>query len=61
MLGKIAANVRTILSAIRTKAHYTGQLAIVNYYSLNYASAAESALSLELNKTVDGAAKASTS
>ena len=58
VLGKVAANVRTILSAIRTKAHYAGQLAIVNYYSLNYASAAESALSLEINKTVDGAAKA---
>ncbi len=57
VLAKIAANVRTILSAIRNKAHYNGQLAIVNYYSLDYSSAATNALSLLLNKTVDGAAK----
>ncbi len=53
----IAKNVKTILSAIRTKAHYKGQLAIVNYYSLNYASAAINAQSALLNSTVDGAAK----
>jgi hypothetical protein len=57
VLGKIAGNVRVILSAIRNKAHYEGQLAIVNYYSLNYSSAATNALSLSLNRTVDGAAK----
>jgi lysophospholipase L1-like esterase len=57
VLGKIASNVRLILSAIRNKAHYNGQLAIVNYYSLDYSSAATNALSLLLNKTVDGAAK----
>jgi lysophospholipase L1-like esterase len=57
VLGKIASNTRVILSAIRNKAHYKGQLAIVNYYSLNYSSAATNALSLSLNKTVDGAAK----
>jgi len=57
VLGKIAHNVRLILSAIRSEAHYTGQLAIVNYYSLNYSSAATNALSLSLNKTVDTAAK----
>ena len=34
----IAKNVRTILSAIRTQADYTGQIAIVNYYSLDYAN-----------------------
>jgi lysophospholipase L1-like esterase len=57
VLGKIASNVRLILSAIRNKAHYNGQLAIVNYYSLDYSVAATNALSLSLNKTVDGAAK----
>jgi lysophospholipase L1-like esterase len=57
VVTKIAANVRVILSAIRNKAHYTGQLMIVNYYSLNYASAATNAQSALLNKTVDTAAK----
>jgi lysophospholipase L1-like esterase len=56
VLAKIAANVRVILSAIRNKAHYTGQLAIVNYYSLNYASAATNAQSALLNQDVDTAA-----
>jgi lysophospholipase L1-like esterase len=57
VLAKIAANVRTILSAIRRQARYTGQIAIVNYYSLNYASAATSAQSAALNADVDAAAK----
>jgi lysophospholipase L1-like esterase len=54
---KLARDVRQILSAVRNQAHYRGQLAIVNYYSLNYASAFLSDASLGLNKTVDGAAK----
>jgi lysophospholipase L1-like esterase len=57
VLATVAKNIRTILSAIRNKAHYHGQLAIVNYYSLNYASAATNALSISLNKTADAAAK----
>ncbi len=57
VLRVIAKNVRTILSTIRTKAHYTGQLAIVNYYSLNYASPIANAESNELNRTDDAAAK----
>ncbi len=57
VVTKIAANVRVILSEIRHKAHYTGQLMIVNYYSLNYASAATNAQSTLLNGTVDNAAK----
>jgi lysophospholipase L1-like esterase len=56
VLSKISANVRQILSAVR-KAGYTGQLAVVNYYSLNYSSAATNALSASLNKAVDSAAK----
>jgi lysophospholipase L1-like esterase len=50
-------NIHTILSAIRTKAGYTGQLVIVNYYSLNYASPLDNAQSQNLNKVQDAAAK----
>ncbi len=57
VLRVIAKNVRTILSTIRTKADYTGQLAIVNYYSLDYASPIANAESNELNRTDDAAAK----
>jgi len=57
VLKKIAANVRIILSSIRNKAHYKGQLAIVHYYSLDYSSAATNARSQALNGTVDTAAK----
>ncbi len=57
VLQKLASNVRRILSSIRNKAGYRGQLAIVNYYSLNYASAVVNAQSLTLNRTVDTAAK----
>ena len=57
VLQVLAKNVRTILSAIRTKAAYTGQLAIVNYYSLDYASPIANAESNELNQTDDTAAK----
>ena len=38
MLATVGKNVKTILSAIRNKAHYGGQIAIVNYYSLDYSS-----------------------
>ena len=55
--SKLAKNVRTILSAIRRDARYTGQIAIVNYYSLNYASAAGTAQSATLNAIVDGVAR----
>jgi lysophospholipase L1-like esterase len=57
VLGQVAKNVHTILSTIRNKAHYTGQLAIVNYYSLNYSSATDDALSQALNNTQDSAAR----
>jgi lysophospholipase L1-like esterase len=56
-LHVIAKNVRTILSTIRTKAAYTGQLVIVNYYSVDYASPVADAESNELNRTDDTAAK----
>ena len=55
--ASVTKNVRTILSAIRNKAHYNGQLVMVNYYSLNYSSAATNAQSQLLNKVQDAAAK----
>ncbi len=53
----VTKNIHTILSAIRNKAHYNGQLVIVNYYSLNYSSPAINAQSQLLNKVQDAAAK----
>jgi len=53
----VTKNIHTILSAIRTKAHYNGQLVIVNYYSLDYAVPAINAQSQLLNKVQDAAAK----
>jgi lysophospholipase L1-like esterase len=57
LVKQISGNVHHILSAIRHRAHYRGQLAIVNYYSLNYSSPAINAQSQFLNSTVDKAAK----
>ena len=57
VLATVGKNVKTILSAIRNKAHYSGQLAIINYYSLDYSSQAQDAQSALLNDTVDNAAK----
>jgi lysophospholipase L1-like esterase len=57
VFATIAKNARRILSAIRGKAHYRGQLVLVNYYSLNYASSLISGLSRELNAAVDGAGR----
>jgi lysophospholipase L1-like esterase len=54
---QISTNVHTILSAVRNKAHYRGQIAIVNYYSLNYTSALLTGASTGLNKAMDSAAK----
>ncbi len=55
LLSTVTRNVRHILSAVR--AHYRGQLVIVNYYSTNYASSATSGESKILNATVDAAAR----
>ncbi len=52
----IAKNVGTILSAIRNQAHYTGQIAIVNYYSLDYASSSANRESQLGNTVLDLAA-----
>ena len=57
MANRVTANVKSILSAVRKTAHYRGQLAIVNYYSLNYASPATNAQTRMLNTLQDAAAK----
>jgi lysophospholipase L1-like esterase len=54
---KIGNNVRTILSAIRNKARYRGQIVIVNYYSLNYASAFITGVSNAINNAQDTAGR----
>jgi lysophospholipase L1-like esterase len=57
LYARIGRNIRTILGAIRNQAHYSGQLVIVNYYSLDYASPFINALSITGNKSADAAAK----
>ncbi len=57
VLARISANVRRILSAIRNRAHYRGQLVIVNYYSLNYTVPLINSQSQALNNAMDSAAK----
>jgi lysophospholipase L1-like esterase len=56
-LAKIGRNVRTILTAIRKQARYSGQLVIVNYYSLDYSNAVVNSQVRGLNNTVDAAAR----
>jgi lysophospholipase L1-like esterase len=55
--AEIEHNVHVILKSIRTTAQYHGQLAIVSYYSLNYASAVDNGVSALLNNAMDTAAK----
>jgi lysophospholipase L1-like esterase len=50
-------NIHTILSAIRNKAHYRGQIVILNYYSLDYSSPVINRNSLLLNQVQDTGAK----
>jgi lysophospholipase L1-like esterase len=57
VFGKITSNARQILSAIRNKAHYRGQLVLVSYYSLNYTNAFITNGSIGLNKALDSSAK----
>jgi lysophospholipase L1-like esterase len=57
LTAEIGRHVRQTLSAIRKRGRYSGQLAVVNYYSLNYASPATNALSLLLDRTLDTAAR----
>ena len=53
----IRDNVRTILSAIRRKGRYRGQIAIVHYHSLDYSSPALNAISVGLNRAMSDGAK----
>jgi lysophospholipase L1-like esterase len=55
--SKISSNVRTILSAIRNKAHYGGQIVLVNYFSLNYGSTLITGIVSGLNAALDGPGK----
>jgi len=55
LAAQITRNVRVILKAIR--AHYRGQLAIVNYFSTDYANPVDNLDSQFLDQTVDKAAK----
>jgi hypothetical protein len=50
-------NVRTILSSIRNKAKYHGQIVLMRYFSLDYSSAAISSQSQQLNSVLIAAAK----
>jgi lysophospholipase L1-like esterase len=59
VFAKINRNVRRIVSALRNKAHYSGQLVILHYYSLNYASSFITGVSRMLNKAQDAGAKRS--
>ena len=57
LLSAVAGHVTTILTALREKAHYRGQIVIVNYYSLDYRSALQNGTTQALNRAVDAAAK----
>jgi lysophospholipase L1-like esterase len=53
----IRHNVRTIVSAIRRRGRYRGQIALVHYHSLDYSSPALNAISAELNRAMSAGAK----
>jgi lysophospholipase L1-like esterase len=53
----VSDNVKRILSEIRNKAHYTGQIVIVNYYSINYTVPLSNTITGLLNTTQDNAAR----
>jgi lysophospholipase L1-like esterase len=56
-LAKIQRNVRTIVSGIRKKGGYRGQLVVVSYFSLDYSSPAFNAGSQTLSSAMIAAAK----
>jgi lysophospholipase L1-like esterase len=57
VLATITRNVHTILSTIRHRDHYNGQIVIVDYYSLDYGSALASGESRALNSAMAAGAK----
>ena len=56
-LARVSRNVNRILSAIRRRARYCGQLVVVNYYTTDYATPSLVAPVVALNHTVDRAAR----
>lgn len=56
-LKGVKKNVSTILFNLRYRAHYSGQIVIVNYYSIDYRSAAANANSQGLNQAMASASK----
>ncbi len=57
VLKQISSNVAHTLRAIRQDARYHRQVVIVNYYSLDYSNALDTAGSVALNQVVDVAAR----
>lgn len=55
--AKLQANVRTILSTIRGKARYAGQLAVVNYYATDYDASLENTLTSSIDGVLDDTAR----
>ncbi|HEX6539391.1 MAG TPA: SGNH/GDSL hydrolase family protein [Candidatus Dormibacteraeota bacterium] len=56
-LSTISANLTTIVQSLRANG-YDGDMVLVNFYSLNYANAAETNLVRQLNSTIAGVASA---
>jgi lysophospholipase L1-like esterase len=57
LLNKVKRNVGIILSAIRHRVHYTGQIVILDYYSTDYNNVIDSVGSEALNAAVNSVAK----
>jgi lysophospholipase L1-like esterase len=57
VLTKVANNVGFILERLRQGAGYTGQIVVVNYYSLDYSDPTQTQQSTALNQAVDSAAQ----
>lgn len=57
VLKTLARNVARILTAIRQEAHYSGQIVLVPYYSLDYASSVDNAESQVINSAMVAGAK----
>jgi lysophospholipase L1-like esterase len=55
VVGTVAKNVRTIVTALRNKAHYNGQLVLVDYYATSTAlAAATEGLDTQINRAGHG-------
>jgi lysophospholipase L1-like esterase len=56
-LAEVTRNVHRILSEVRNRAHYRGQIVLVHYFSLDYASPGVNSHSQALNRAQDAGAK----